>query len=69
MELIVSVKSRVWRPDLLVGMWPNIPFEKIALYSQGIFCFGADCSSQINTQHISTYMSAAQILSGCYWID
>jgi len=59
MELIVSVKSRVWRPDFSVGMWPNIPFEKIALYLQGLFCFGADCTTQIDTQHISTYMSVA----------
>lgn len=44
-------------------------FKKIALYLQGLFCFGADCTIQVNTQHISTYMSAAQILSGCYEID
>jgi len=35
------------------------PVEKIALYLQGLFCFGADCTSQIDTQHINTYMSAA----------
>ena len=43
--------------------------QKIALYSQGLFCFRVDCTIQVNTQHISTYMSAAQILSGFYEID
>jgi len=37
MELIVSVKSRVWRPDFSVGMWPNIPLKKSPFICRAYF--------------------------------